>query len=106
MKRPFLSKTGNFLDISVLVSVLALLFAVSCSLDRTVEAGLKHKGASMSPVFLDYDVDGDLDLLVVNYGPDPGARVKTSHPFNATNGQKKSSVQKRWKRSSFSKQFK
>jgi hypothetical protein len=34
--------------------------------DVTVKAGVKHVGHSQTPVFFDYDNDGDLDLYVTN----------------------------------------
>src|SRR6266513_3701362 len=34
--------------------------------DVTVKSGVKHVGDSQTPVFFDYDNDGDLDLFVTN----------------------------------------
>lgn len=51
--------------------------------ERTAEAGLAYDGVSMTPIFFDYDSDGDLDLLVVNYGDEI-----VHHPFAAENGQR------------------
>ena len=34
--------------------------------DVTAKAGLSHVGHSQTPVFFDYDNDGDLDLYVTN----------------------------------------
>ncbi len=35
--------------------------------DRTKELGLEHVGYSTQPVFFDYDMDGDLDMYLLNH---------------------------------------
>ena len=52
----------------------------------TVKAGVKNIGASMSPVFLDYDLDGDLDLYVTSYGLGEAYGPEQHDPYNATHG--------------------
>lgn len=50
----------------------------------TESSGLGCDAPSMSAVFLDYDLDGDLDLYVANYGP--RRNDVPHHPFNSDNG--------------------
>ncbi len=52
----------------------------------TIEAGVLHRGASMSATFVDYDLDSDLDIFVVDYGDGTAYGPGTHHPYNATHG--------------------
>ena len=54
--------------------------------DATREAGLGHHGAGMTPVLLDHDLDGDLDLFVANYGGPENYTRAEHHPFDARHG--------------------
>lgn len=54
--------------------------------EATKKAGLAATSWGMSPVFLDYDVDGDLDLFVANYGTMKHDRATTAHPYNSDKG--------------------
>jgi hypothetical protein len=55
----------------------------------TLRARLSNVGHGYSPTAIDYDLDGDLDLLVLRYGADGSAigDFPTPHPFyDARNG--------------------
>jgi len=54
--------------------------------DITSKAGVRVVGAFMTPVMLDYDLDGDLDLYVTNYGFGEVYETGGFNPYNSTNG--------------------